>query len=99
EKLNNWFPAQINGKWINCVESFVAIPSGYEHIIKTLRATKKFSHSLIVSDDETVEPYIQEENSKRILFRFVNMEGARADEDSRNSVLLESEYSKECTQG
>ena len=97
QKLNTWFPAKVNGRWINCLEPFIVIPSGYEAVATMLRATTKFSHYLMINSDEVAEPCIEEENKKRIPFGFVNMEGARIDRDSNNSVLLESLCPEECT--
>ena len=52
----------------------------------------------MINDDEVVEPYIGEENNKKTLFGFVDMEGAGASEDSSSPILLKLQCPNECTQ-
>ena len=97
EQLNTWFPAKVNGEWINSNISFIAIPSGFSRVVRKLFKIEKFKNFPIFEDNEISEPYFKEENSKNILFGFVNMEGARADRNADNSNILELECPKECT--
>lgn len=91
QTLNTWFPIEISKKWINCVDSLIAIPSSYKRVAEALHNTAKFSNTQVVNNDEIPEPYIAEENNKKILFGFVDMEKAKADKTFDNSTLLELE--------
>ena len=96
ENLNTWSPERVSIENINWMKSFVVMPSGYEQVIQTLIKTTKFTDYCAVIDNQGTEPFIRDRN-KRILFGFVNMDGARTGQNSDNASMLEVECLKECT--
>ena len=95
DRLNSWSPKAVSIENINWMNSLVAMPSGHERVIQTLLKTTKFTDCYVVIDNQGTEPFIRDEK-KRILFGFVNMEGAKPGQNS-NSSILEVECPRDCT--
>ena len=97
QELNNWFPIEINKKWINCMGSLIVVPPGFEQVAETLRNTMRFNNSLVIDDDKEVEPYIAEEDNKKILFGMVNVEITEWTKLPGDLVLFEFGCPERCT--
>ena len=97
EELNTWSPKKVNIENINWMNSFITMSSGYEQVIQTLCKTVKFADYYVAIDNQGSEPFIRDEKNKKILFGFVNMEGAKIGQNSDNASILEVECLKECT--
>ena len=96
QKLNTWFPMKVNAEWINCMNSFIGAPNGFDQVIKALHGTNKFKNLTVIKDSNMNECYIGEETGKA-LFGLVNMENAKKDPVPENSKILELDCPNECT--
>ena len=96
EQLNTWFPRNINGVWKSAKDTYIVVPPGYSTAVKILRKTTKFQSTLIIDDNRTIEPYIEEEN-KKLSFGFVNMEGVEPGKVPPSSTILGIKCPKDCT--
>lgn len=97
-RLNTWYPIKTNGKWIDCMDSFIVTPPGYEKLIKKFHQTVELSNFPVVSEDKASEPYIKVEKNEKILFGLVNMNNAKMKQIPDNLDSLESECPQECTE-
>ena len=50
EKLNTWYPVEINKQWINATGPFIAKPNGFNEIIKKLHQTDNFKNISTLED-------------------------------------------------
>ena len=96
-ELNTWFPIKINGEWKNCTGQYIGVPEGFEDIVERFQEITKFKRTPIFSDNTVPEPYIGEEENKKITFGFVNMENAEKSEVTSNFKVFELECPEECT--
>ena len=96
QKLNTWFPIKKNGEWRNYMHHFIVRSCKFKHAVGMLYRTIKFKDRLIMDINEEREPYIRGREDK-ILFGFVNMEGAKAGENCDNSKILNLKCPKKCT--
>ena len=98
QELNTWSPEKVNIENINWMNFSVIMPSDYEEVIQTLHKTVKFIDYYVVIDNQGTEPFIRDEENKKILFGFVNMDGAQTGQNSDNASVLELECPKKCNE-
>ena len=97
DRLNIWFLTRFNGQWMSFMGFFIAAPYGFNQVVDMIRRTTRLKNCQILQDNTAVEPYFGEENNVKILFGFVNMEGAWKHQGINASTPLRSACSKKCT--
>src|SRR5690606_14649424 len=97
QKLDKWFPININGEWKNSAGQCIVAPKALEQVVTALQQAFKFKESPVIGYEGVNEHYIGEDGSKKIIFGLVDMKGAEISKILTNAKTFEAKCPEGCT--